>query len=809
MTENLGKTLRGYRLVERVGVGATGAVYRAQPLMGGEDVAIKLIQPAFANRPDYVRRFESEAQLSARLSHPNILPLMDYWRDAEGAYLIMRLLPGTLRGEIGRYPNGLPLERALRLLQQIAGALAQAHGLGIVHCDVKPSNILLDDRGTPYLADFGVAQAAAEAIKASEIPLGSPLYAAPEQIQGRALTPQSDQYSLAIMLYEMLTGQPPFQADDAAALLTLHVQEPLPPLGARAPWLPVALDLVLARAAAKDPGRRYASVEEFAADFARVAHSVQESPLTGMLGVEQPYPGLRPFNRAQAPFYFGREAIVEQALKRMQPGPLASLALLSGPRGGGASSLLEAGIVPALAQGRVAGAARWHLRRWQPPEAEALAGLAAVLASLPGAPEAEEIAQGLVQKQAHLGEMVERWLPLEDGLALLIDDLTPLLRAVNDAEAQRVLLLLRAGGASRLRVVAVLPAEYIGQALASTALAPALREALVLLPALTPEEIERAVTGPAKRLGVEVERDFVAAVQAAMRGVPDPLPRMQFALAAAFAVREGPQLNLGHLLRVGGLEHAIERAAEAAYARLTPAEQRALPLLVRAFFGADGCTRRLDPASLAALEAQQPGVAGAAEAMLNLGLMREEGGLLQCASPAVLRAWPRLAGWHDEAIHREIYALRQRERTQTRRASIYAGMFFFTVLALVVAVLLLGAARRGDGRNAVAAQTEGLLTVRDPLSESARLAEAATQAQAVGRRGLALALAFTALDYSPAAEEAYDVTARLLGLERELTPDARRWQAALQAAAEYRALNCEERLFYRVMPLCGPGGASP
>lgn len=809
MTENLGKMVRGYRLVERVGVGATGAVYRAQSLMGGEDVAIKMIQPAFANRPDYVRRFESEAQLSARLNHPNILSLMDYWRDAEGAYLITRLLPGTLRGEIARYPNGLALERALRLLQQIAGALAQAHGLGIIHRDVKPSNILLDDRGTPYLADFGVAQAADEASKAGEIPLGSPLYAAPEQIQGRALTPQSDQYSLAIMLYEMLTGQPPFQADDAAALLKLHMQEPLPPLGARAPWLPVALDLVLARAAAKDPARRYASVEEFAADFARVAYSTREEPLAGMLGIEQPYPGLRPFSRAQAPFYFGRETIVEQVLKRMQPGPLASLVLLSGPRGGGASSLIEAGIVPALAQGRVAGAERWHLRRWQPPDGQAVAALAALLASLPGAPEAQEIAQGLAQKQAHLGELVERWLALEEGLALLIDDLAPLLRAVDDAEAQRVLLLLRAGGASRLRVVAVLPAELIGQALASTGLAPALREALVLLPALTPEEIERAIVGPAQRLGIEVERDFVAAAQAAMRTVPDPLPRMQFALAAAFAVREGPRLNLGHLLRVGGLEGAIEQAAEATYGKLSAAEQRALPLLVRAFFGADGCTRRLDEASLAALEAQQPGVAGAAAAMLHLGLMREEGGLLQCASPAVLRAWPRLAGWHDEAIHRETYALRQRERTQTRRASVYAGMLFFTLLALVMAVLLLGEARRGDRREAEALRIEGLPTVRDPLSESARLAQAAAQAQAAGRRGLALALAFTALDYSPAAGAAYDVAAMLLGFDRELTPDARRGQAALQAAAEYRALNCEERLFYRVMPLCLPGEVSP
>ena len=133
-------------------------MYRAQQSVIGREVAIKIILPEYANRPDFIRSFEAEAQLVARLEHIHIVPLFDYWRDSDGAYLVMRLLPRSLREEIIKSPNGLPLERIANILDQISSALMVAHRNGVVHRDLKPANILLDRDHNTYLADFGIAK---------------------------------------------------------------------------------------------------------------------------------------------------------------------------------------------------------------------------------------------------------------------------------------------------------------------------------------------------------------------------------------------------------------------------------------------------------------------------------------------------------------------------------------------------------------------------------------------------------------------------------------------------------------------------
>src|SRR5260221_7537257 len=150
-------TIKGYALRERVGAGDVGVVYRAHQPSVGRDVAVKVIFPAQANQLDFVRRFEIEAQLIARLEHPHIVPLYDYWRDPVGAFLVMRWLPGSLRTALQRGPWSV--QAAARLLEQIASALAVAHRAGIVHRGIKPDNILLDEDDNAYLADFGIAKA--------------------------------------------------------------------------------------------------------------------------------------------------------------------------------------------------------------------------------------------------------------------------------------------------------------------------------------------------------------------------------------------------------------------------------------------------------------------------------------------------------------------------------------------------------------------------------------------------------------------------------------------------------------------------
>lgn len=152
-----GRAIRGYTLGEKIGAGAFGAVYRAvQPLVERE-VAIKIILPKYANHPDFIRRFETEAQLVARLEHPHIVPLYDYWREPGVAYLVMRLLRGgNVQDLIERGP--LALDQIARLLDQIGSALQAAHRSGVVHRDLKPSNVFLDEDGNAYLADFGIAK---------------------------------------------------------------------------------------------------------------------------------------------------------------------------------------------------------------------------------------------------------------------------------------------------------------------------------------------------------------------------------------------------------------------------------------------------------------------------------------------------------------------------------------------------------------------------------------------------------------------------------------------------------------------------
>src|SRR5690349_21134321 len=211
MDDLSGTNIKGYELRERIGSGGFGAVYRAHQTSVGREVAIKVILPHFANQPDFIRRFETEAQLVARLEHLHIIPLYDYWRDPDGAYLVMRWLKGgSLREAL---QNGaFTLESAVLLLDQISTGLAAAHRNHVIHRDLKPGNILLDEDGNAYLADFGVAKdiGVASGITEPDAIIGSPDYLAPEQARNEPVTPATDIYSLGVVLYEILTGQHPF-----------------------------------------------------------------------------------------------------------------------------------------------------------------------------------------------------------------------------------------------------------------------------------------------------------------------------------------------------------------------------------------------------------------------------------------------------------------------------------------------------------------------------------------------------------------------------------------------------------------------
>ncbi|MBE2267235.1 MAG: serine/threonine protein kinase, partial [Anaerolinea sp.] len=203
----------GYQLAEQIGIGGFGAVYRAHQPELDREVAIKVILAEYADQPEFIRRFEVEAQMIARLEHLHIVPLYDYWREQGGAYLVMRYLRGgNLRGALldkGTFAAG----RATRLVAQIGSALSAAHSRKIIHRDIKPENILLDEYGNAYLADFNIARDISHNLGA-HVPVvdarfGTAAYAAPEQLDADDASPQTDIYSMGVILYELLTGAPP------------------------------------------------------------------------------------------------------------------------------------------------------------------------------------------------------------------------------------------------------------------------------------------------------------------------------------------------------------------------------------------------------------------------------------------------------------------------------------------------------------------------------------------------------------------------------------------------------------------------
>jgi sugar lactone lactonase YvrE len=267
-----GTNFGGYRIDGELGEGGMATVYRAYQPSLRRTVAIKVIGAHLAGQVDFQARFRREAEVLARLEHPNILPVYDYGEQDGQAYIVYRYVGGgTLRD---RLKGPLPLEAVERLLGPVADALDFAHSQGVVHRDIKPTNILLTEQEVPIVADFGLARlleaenaAAGRDLTAqltqAGMGLGTPSYMAPEQAQGSNVDGRADQYALGIVAYQMLTGSVPFIAETPLAVALKHVTEPLPSPRSRYPAIAEAAEQALLRALAKDPAGRFADCRSF------------------------------------------------------------------------------------------------------------------------------------------------------------------------------------------------------------------------------------------------------------------------------------------------------------------------------------------------------------------------------------------------------------------------------------------------------------------------------------------------------------------------------------------------------------------
>jgi serine/threonine protein kinase len=267
----VGKTLGEYRIVERIARGATASVYKAHQPKLNRYVAIKVLSPLYADDEGFRERFSREAKAVAQLDHPNILPVYDFDQQGDLVYIVMQYVDtGSLADAVG---DRMPLELVAKILDQVASALSYAHGRGIVHRDVKPANILLGQENWVLLTDFGLVKILEEPATITQpgSGMGTPAYIAPEQATGESVSPRSDIYALTATLYQMITGQVPFDGETVMTVALKHINEPVTPPREVEPGLPPAVDEVILKGMAKSPDERYASADELAAAFRKAA----------------------------------------------------------------------------------------------------------------------------------------------------------------------------------------------------------------------------------------------------------------------------------------------------------------------------------------------------------------------------------------------------------------------------------------------------------------------------------------------------------------------------------------------------------
>lgn len=282
-----------YNIIGELGQGAMGTVYKAVDPLIDRIVAIKTINLSLAmdEKDEYESRFYQEAKAAGRLSHPNIVTIYDVGKSGEIAYIAMEFLQGRELRDVLNDGKGMPVEQVINIVAQVAQGLAYAHEYGIVHRDVKPSNIMIVRDGHVKITDFGIARMASAAVRTQTgMVLGSPKYMSPEQVVGKLTDQRSDIFSLGVMLYEMLTGQAPFAGENINAIMYQTLNSVPPPPSTLSPNVPEMLNFIVAKALAKKLDHRYQDAKEFAGDLYACRDRLPRPTSSHDMGAPSPSP---------------------------------------------------------------------------------------------------------------------------------------------------------------------------------------------------------------------------------------------------------------------------------------------------------------------------------------------------------------------------------------------------------------------------------------------------------------------------------------------------------------------------------------
>jgi WD40 repeat protein/serine/threonine protein kinase len=712
-------SIKGYELQELVGMGGFGAVYRAYQPAVERDVAIKVILPQYANNPDFIRQFEVEAQLVARLEHLHIVALYDFWRDPQGAYLVMRWLrSGNLRDRIST--QRLDLSAVAQIIDQIGAALTFAHRNNVVHQDIKPENILIDEEHNAYLTDFGIAKKIQDETGQDlhRKTFGSPAYISPEAVMRESTTPQSDIYSLGIVLYELLTGEMPFTGSTETEIMQKHVIASVPSVSDKQPNLSTDLDQVIWKATAKQPQIRYQTALALAEDFRKAitenidqkqvlnnmpsimpngVNTIQLVPdktpvfipsinLEEQLAPANPYKGLRPFEEADADTFFGRESLVEQLLKHIRENCFLALV---GPSGSGKSSVIKAGVIPAIRRGAIKGAEseQWFIATMVPGPhpiqelTEALLSIATDNSSVAFDPEFED-ENSLSRISQQLYE------DTHTNVLLFIDQFEEAFTLVENESERRYFLNNIADAVnnpdSKLWVILTLRADLYDRPLMVADIGQLMRQFTEVILPLSPSELEHAIINPAEKAGVTLDRDLVVQILADVIEQPGALPLLQYTLTELFEKRTSDTIPLEDYLSTGGISGTLASRANEIYQGLETAEQslarQILLNLISVNEGTESTRRRIQQQELLTLHQDKDAVHRILDVFNRNRILtfdREpvtRAPTVELAHEALIREWENLRKWIDDSrdmlrTHRQLSAATQEWKKSDRDTS--------------------------------------------------------------------------------------------------------------------------------------------
>lgn len=620
--EPSGRAVRGIELRDVIGTGDSTVVYRAYQPSLGREVAVKVIGSEIADRPEFIRRFEEDARAVARLEHPHILGLYDFWREPAGAYLVMPLARGGSMAQRISDEDWSPAA-TLRVIEGIGTALAYAHRQGMAHGGVTPSNVLLDDDNNAYLTDFAIG--------------GAPAFS-------------DDIFALGRMIGGLLTRS-----------------------SRKNESIPRGLDRVLDRATAPDPTDRYRRVEDFIRDLRRVfgvdvVRTASDLDIVSE-AVENPYRGLRAFQEVDADHFFGRDDLTGRVIESVRGHRLVAVV---GPSGCGKSSLVRAGLVPAIRAGAVGGSNTWLITDMF-PGAYPFEELARALSRVSVGP-VDGLLDDFMSDERGLLRVTKQALPGEDTqLLLLIDQFEELFSTVQDPELRRLFLdsltVATSDPASRLHVVITLRADYFDRPLEFHDFGSIMEAGLVPVSVPSEDGLALAISQPARMGGLELESGLVARIVADVKDEPGGLPLMQHALTELADRHRNRLLTFEAYHETGGVAGALGRRAEEVFAALSEKERAAAEYvflrLVTVDENTDDIRRRVRRTELGALGIE---AATLDNVMQRFGAHRlltfdrdplTRGGTVEVAHEALLREWERLRNWvesrrEDLHLHRRL-----------------------------------------------------------------------------------------------------------------------------------------------------------